>query len=86
MYYYDGPDPIARFWKKVFEYGTSVINIILRTDNRVAPSDEEKKQHAEATNCHLCGVAFSSRDDVKSGRLTQKEARARTKNFHHNHL
>lgn len=83
--YYDGPDIMTVFFRKMFRWAQSICNHIRRSNNSLRPSPEQIESHANATHCEYCGREFSNPVNIIENDWSTREARSRTKNFHHDH-
>ena len=83
--YYDGPDVMLVFFRKVFRWAHSIVNHLRRSNNTVLPTPQQREQHARATHCEYCKREFSNPRNVFANGWDKREARSRRKSFHHDH-
>ena len=85
MDYYDGPNVMDMFFKKIFRYAFSTTLHLRNVNNNVMPSKEELKRHNATTKCHLCETDFVTEFNYDPTVMTKREMLARRRHHHHNH-
>ena len=83
--YYDGPDCMNMFFRKIFRYAFSTALFIRTVNNRARPTKEELQRHNEATHCYFCKKEFLTESMFDPFTMTKQELLARRKCFHHSH-